>query len=62
MVRPTRKARDSVAITHVTISLKTKRLLDKLKTEGGYKTIDEALLNLLAQQKLQKPIVLSRAN
>ena len=47
MVRPTKQDRDSVAITHVRISPKTKAMLDKLKVEGGYKTHDEALLNLL---------------
>ena len=55
MVRPTEQDRESVAITHVRISPATKALLDRLKTEGGYRTHNVALINLLTrkQQDLQ---------
>ena len=57
MVRPTKQDRDSVAITHVRISLKSKAMLDKLKVKGGYRTHDEALLNLLAKpQPTEQPL------
>jgi hypothetical protein len=47
MVRPTLQDRDSIALIHVRISLKTKELLDRLKLEEGYKTYDQALLSVL---------------
>ena len=47
MVRPLKTDRESIALTHVRISPKTKALLDRLKAEGGYKTHDEALLSLI---------------
>ena len=53
MVRPTRQDRESIALIHVRISLRTKTLLDRLRIGGGYKTTDEALLDLLQSMQTQ---------
>ena len=53
MVRPTRQDGESIALIHVRISLRTKTLLDRLRIGGGYKTTDEALLDLLQSMQTQ---------
>ena len=53
MVRPKRLDEDSVALTHIRISLATKQLLDQLMEERGHKTTDELLRTLLLQAQAQ---------
>lgn len=50
MVRPSKKDRDSVALTTIRVSLKTKARLDQLKQAGGYKTTEELIQFLLSSQ------------
>ena len=46
---------ENSALTHVRISFKTKALLDRLKLEGAYRIIDEALTNLLNIYTVKEP-------
>ena len=55
MVRPIKQDRESIALTHVRISFKTKALLDKVKLEGNFRTHDQALLSLLLLLSPTKP-------
>ncbi len=43
MVRPKKADRGSIALTHVRISLTTKRLIDELRQKHGFTTTDQVL-------------------
>ena len=43
MVRPRKQDREAVALTHIRISLATKRLIDDLRLEHDFKTADDVL-------------------
>ena len=48
MVRPLKPDRESIALTTVRVSVKTKQLLQQLKTRHGFATIDQVIKRYLA--------------